>query len=87
MIDLFVERQVAPPTTAAQFHSAIARQHPRLFATHADLYDVDPAASIHREPAVLFRGTRCLGCETIVAQSGELIDGLCADCRRARGRA
>ena len=87
VIDLFVERQVAPPTTAAQFHSALARQHPRLFAAHADLYNVGPATSIHREPAVIFRGTRCLSCETIVVQLGELIDGLCADCRRARDRA
>jgi hypothetical protein len=87
VIDLFVERQVAPPTTAAQFHSAVARQHPRLFAAHADLHNVGPATSVHREPAVIFRGTRCLSCETIVAQPGELIDGLCADCRRARDRA
>lgn len=87
VIDLFVERQVAPPTTAAEFHSAVARQHPRLFAAHADLYNVGPATSIHRVPRVIFRGTRCLGCETIVARSGELIDGLCADCRRARDRA
>lgn len=86
-IDLFVERQVAPPTTAAQFHSAVARQHRRLFAAHADLYNVEPTTNIHREPAVIFRGTRCLGCETIAAQPGELIDGLCVDCRRARDRA
>ncbi len=87
VIDLFVERQVAPPTTAAQFHSAVARQHPRLFAAHADLHNVGPSPSIHREPGVIFRGTRCLGCETIVARPGELIDGLCADCHRARDRA
>jgi hypothetical protein len=86
VINLFVERQVAPPTTAAQFHSAVARQHPRLFTAHAGLYDVGPAASIHREPAVSFRGTRCLRCETIMAQPSELINGLCVDCRRARDR-
>lgn len=86
VIDLFVERQVAPPTTAAQFHSAVARQHPRLSAAHADLHNAEPATSIHREPAVIFRGTRCLSCETIVAQPGELIDGLYADCRRIRDR-
>jgi hypothetical protein len=87
VIDLFVERQVAPPTAAAGFHSAVARQHPRLFAAHADLHNVGPSPSIHREPGVIFRGTPCLGCETIVARAGELIDGLCADCRRARDRA
>lgn len=84
VIDLFVERQVAPPTTVAQFHSAVARQHPRLFAAHADLHNVRPSPSIHREPTVLFRGTRCLSCEAVV---GDLVDGLCVDCRRARGRA
>lgn len=81
VIDLFVERQVAPPTTAAQFHSAVARQHPRLFAAHADLHNVRPSSSSHREPAVVFRGTRCLSCEAVV---GDLLNGLCADCRRAR---
>lgn len=60
VIDLFVHRQVAPPTTAAQFHSAIARQHPLLFAAHADLYDVLPQRTSHRPPAVLFRGSRPL---------------------------
>ncbi|MCU1478774.1 MAG: hypothetical protein JWQ64_3467 [Subtercola sp.] len=82
VIDLFAERQIAPPTTAAEFHSALARQHPRLFAAHADLHKVGPATSIHREAAVIFRGTRCLSCETIVARPSELIDRLCADCRR-----
>lgn len=37
VIDLFVERQLNPPTTPAQFHAAIAKNHPRLFAAHADL--------------------------------------------------
>jgi hypothetical protein len=82
VIDLFAERQIAPPTTAAEFHSALARQHPRLFAAHADLHKVGPSTSIHREAAVIFRGTRCLSCETIVARPSELIDRLCADCRR-----
>ena len=40
VINLFVERQVNPPTTPANFHAAIARQHPRLFAAQADLYDL-----------------------------------------------
>ena len=61
VIDLFVQRQVAPPTTAAQFHAAIARQHPFLFAAHAELYDVDPEPSPHPSPAILFRGPRPLG--------------------------
>ncbi|MFT4287883.1 hypothetical protein [Nocardioides sp.] len=60
VIDLFVERQVAPPTTPAEFHSAIARQHPLLFAAHADLYDVTPTPSPHPPPAITFRGPRPL---------------------------
>ena len=63
VIDLFVERQVAPPTTAAEFHSAIARQHPLLFATHADIYDIAPMPSVHPAPTVLFRGERPLRLE------------------------
>lgn len=61
VINLFVERQVAPSTTAAEFHSAIARQHPLLFAAHADLYDIAPAPSPHPPPTILFRGPRSLG--------------------------
>ena len=80
-IDLFVERQVAPPTTAAQFHSAIARQHPRLFAANADLFDVEPSQTDHREPKVTFRGTRCVICEENVSKPAVLTDGMCDDCR------
>lgn len=53
VIALFVERQVNPPTSPAQFHAAIARQHPRLFAAHADLYDVEPRLGVHPEPATV----------------------------------
>lgn len=60
VIDLFVARQVAPPTTPAQFHAAIARQHPLLFAAHADLFDIAPQLSPHSSPATLFRGPRPL---------------------------
>jgi hypothetical protein len=63
VIDLFVERQLNPPTTPAQFHAAIAKNHPRLFAAHADLYEVEPEHGIHGEPEVIFRGARCLRCE------------------------
>lgn len=37
--------QVNPPTTPEQFHAAIARNHPRLYRAHADLYDAPPIAS------------------------------------------
>ena len=81
VIDLFVERQLNPPTTAAQFHAAIAKNHPRLFAAHADLYDIEPERGIHGEPEVIFRGTRCLRCEQIVAAPAAIIDGLGPECR------
>lgn len=60
VIDLFVQRQVAPPTTPAEFHAAIARQHPLLFAAHNDLYDIAPEPSPHPPPSILFRGPRPL---------------------------
>ena len=74
-IALFVERQVRPPTTPAQFHAAIARQHPRLFAAHANLYAIEPDDRIHQEPAVVFRGGRCLRCE-VIADPATILDGL-----------
>ena len=81
MIDLFVERQLNPPTTPAQFHAAIAKNHPRLFAAHADLYDIVPEQGVHPEPAVIFRGARCLRCAQIVADPATIIDGLGPECR------
>ena len=60
VIDLFVQRQVAPPTTHAPFPSAIARQHPLLFAAHADLYDIAPDPGPHPPPTIRFRGPRLL---------------------------
>lgn len=81
VIDLFVERQVNPPTTAARFHAAIAKNHPRLFSTHADLYETDPEQGVHRESAVLFRGPRCVRCGQLVADADPIVTGLCSDCR------
>ena len=80
VITLFVERQVNPPATPAQFHAAIARQHPRLFAAHADLYDVEPILGVQLEPKVRFRGSRCLRCEQIVADPAGMLDGLGPEC-------
>ena len=81
VIDLFVERQVNPPTSSAQFHAALARKHPRLFEVHADLYDIAPVVSDEAEPAVIFRGTRCLRCEHLSSESASPLDGLCTGCR------
>jgi hypothetical protein len=76
----FVELQVSPPTTPAQFHAAIARNHPRLFAAHADLHDIAPDKGMHREPAVIFRGSRCMRCERIIADPSTIIEGLGPEC-------
>lgn len=81
VIQRFVELQVNPPTSPAQFHAAIAKNHPRLFAAHADRYEVEPERGIHGEPEVIFRGTRCLRCERIVADPAKIIDGLGPECR------
>ena len=80
VIDLFVERQVNPPTTAARFHAACAKNHPRLFSAHTDLYETDPDQDVHHEPAVIFRGRRCVRCEQIVAATDTIVDGLCPEC-------
>lgn len=66
VIEIFVRNQVSPPTTSAEFHSAIARQHPRLFAAFADLYAVEPKRSNCPPPAVVLRGQQCPACDTSV---------------------
>lgn len=76
VISLLVERQVNPRTSPARLHAAIARQHPRLFAAQADLFDVEPERSQHREPAEIFRGLRCLRTERIVDGPGALVEGV-----------
>lgn len=81
VIDLFVERQVDPPTTPGGFHAAIAKNHPRLFAAHADLFNVESKHGASSEPAVIFRGTRCLRCELIVAETGVIVDGIGPECQ------
>ncbi len=80
-IELFGERQSTPRRTPEQIHAATARQHPLPFAAHADLFDVERARSVHERPAVMFRGLRCLRCETVVAAEGDLVEGLCVECQ------
>lgn len=81
VIQRFVQRQVNPPTTPARFHAAIAKNHPRLFAAHANLYDVEPERGTSAEAQVNFRGTRCLVCEQIFVDAAAIINGVCAECR------
>ena len=83
-IDTFVTTQTKPRRTGQQIHAAIAKQHPRLFAAHAGLYNVEPTISPHEPPAVTFRGRRCLRCEAVKDAGAELMKGLCEECRVAR---
>ena len=76
IIDLFVQNQVSPPTTPEEFHSAIARQHPLLFAAHANLYKVEPKQSNHASSKVLFRGRRCVACNNLAVDRC----GVCSQC-------
>ena len=78
---LLVANMKNPPRSDAEMHALIARQHPRLFAAHADAFDVAPATSVHAEPSVLFRGVRCVTCASIVEAPMDLKLGLCVDCR------
>jgi hypothetical protein len=78
-LDVMVAGMKNPSRTPAQLHAAIARQHPRLFARHADLFHVEPESTGHREPSVLFRGTTCLHCLT--SGSTDLPTGRCASCK------
>jgi len=77
-LDVMASGMKNPSRTSVQLHAAIARQHPRLFAKQADLFDVEPGSTGHREPSVLFRGAICLRCLT--PQPVDLPAGLCAVC-------
>ncbi|MDQ4109558.1 MAG: hypothetical protein M3306_00440 [Actinomycetota bacterium] len=81
-LEAMVSGMTNPARTPAQLHAAIARQHPRLFARHADLFDVKPETSGHSEPRILFRGETCLRC--LMSRDASAIDarGVCADCRQ-----
>ena len=68
-----------PSLTPSELHARIARQHPRLFAAHADLYDVTASSSGHNPPGVLFRGGTCLRC--LRADAGTSPLGLCTLCQ------
>lgn len=78
---LILNRQ-RPPNTATAMHAAIAKQHPRLFRAHAEVFGpVDPAEPTHNEPAVVFRGGRCVVCDSVV-EPDTLAEGECPDHRQ-----
>lgn len=80
-LDLFVSNMKNPPRTIAEMHALLGRQHPRLVAAQADAFNVEVAEPAHPEPSELFRGVRCVRCESVVEAGGKLLLGLCVDCR------
>lgn len=64
-----------------EMHSMVAKQHPRLFARHADVFLVPPAQSGHSEPAVLFRGARCIKCGALLRNAKSIRLGIGPNCR------
>ena len=80
-LEVMVSGMRNPSRTAGELHAAIARQHPRLFQRHHDLYDVPPQATGHAEPAVLFRGLTCLRCLMTQDDEDTLVLGVCSGCR------
>jgi hypothetical protein len=76
-----------PTRSPAQLHAAIARQHPRLFARHADVFDVPPDTTVHNPPSVMFRGNTCLCCLSTTSTWSGTVFGVCADCHAHRIRA
>jgi len=73
-----------PSRTTSELHAALARQHPRLFRAHRDAFDVGPRLSGHSEPAVLYRGTTCLGCLKVFTPDKLDSVGRCPECARQR---
>ena len=78
-LNRMVARMSNPPRTQAELHSRIARQHPRLAGRYASLFNVELSKTVHREPAVMFRGTTCLNCLKLFPED-DLVDGLCPVC-------
>lgn len=74
-VRILAETRSHPRRSRQQIHAGIAQRHPRLFAAHADLFDIQPEHGIHPEPAAIIRGSRCLRSERIVDDPGTLIDG------------
>ncbi|WP_139057713.1 hypothetical protein [Tsukamurella pseudospumae] len=81
ILDVICRGRTRYPQTPAQLHSALAANHPLLYAAHARAFAVDPATPIHRQSRVLFRGTRCLGCAGPLNDSARAA-GLCEGCKQ-----
>ncbi|MCA0294123.1 MAG: hypothetical protein LCH96_02195 [Actinobacteria bacterium] len=82
-LEVMVSGMADPSRTPAELHAAIARQHPRLFQRHRELFEVEPQATGHRPPAALYHGLTCLRCLTRQPLEAELTNGLCPSCTAA----
>ncbi|MDR0946042.1 MAG: hypothetical protein LBM66_07775, partial [Bifidobacteriaceae bacterium] len=72
-----------PARTPQELHVRLGRQHPLTTHRHAGLFDVPPMPAVNQEPAVMFRGNRCLRC---LRQAQHAVPILCPDCQHPRGR-
>jgi len=47
-LEVMISGMADPSRTPAELHAAIARQHPRLFQRHRELFEVEPQGTGHR---------------------------------------
>jgi hypothetical protein len=82
-LEVMVSGMANPSRTPAELHAAIARQHPKLFQRHRDLFEVEPQATGQRPPSTLYRGLTCLRCLNRQPLEVDLTNGLCPSCTAA----
>lgn len=80
---ILIENMKNPPRSIPEMHALMARKHPRLFAKHRRLFDVDPAHTPENPPAIWHRGSRCIRCGRTLRNHRSLQDGLGPECRSA----
>lgn len=73
-----------PPSTPEEIHAALGRNHPLLAKRFESTYATRVAVRVQAEPAVVFRGSRCLRCATILASPSGLERGLGTECRASQ---
>jgi len=81
-LDVIVVGRKVPPKTRRDVHAAIGRQHPQLFAVHADrVPGIAPLPSPNSHPKIEFRGVRCVKCQKAFPGSMAFTNlGLCRSC-------
>lgn len=71
-----------PPNTPEQIHATLGRNHPLLSSRFAADYPTTVATRLQAEPAVVFRGIRCLRCGQNSARPENLSRGIGSECRQ-----